>query len=57
VGELVDADRGLGFLLQLGDFQYDTPMVFVAVFMLIALALLLYGAVLLLERRFLRWQH
>jgi ABC-type nitrate/sulfonate/bicarbonate transport system permease component len=32
-------------------------MVFVAVFMLIALALLLYGAVLLLERRFLRWQH
>ena len=45
VGELVDADEGLGFLLQLGDFQYDTPMVFVAVFMLIALALMLYGIV------------
>ena len=42
VGELVDAEEGLGFLLQLGDFQYDTPMVFVAVFMLITLALLLY---------------
>jgi NitT/TauT family transport system permease protein len=56
VGELVDAEEGLGFLLQLGDFQYDTPMVFVAVFMLIALALLLYGMVTLLEKRFLKWQ-
>jgi NitT/TauT family transport system permease protein len=56
VGELVDAEEGLGFLLQLGDFQYDTPMVFVAVFMLIVLALLLYGIVTLLEKRFLRWQ-
>lgn len=56
VGELVDAEEGLGFLLQLGDFQYDTPMVFVAVFMLIALALLLYSLVTLLEKRFLKWQ-
>ncbi len=57
VGELVDAEEGLGFLLQLGDFQYDTPMVFVAVFMLIALALVLYGIVTLLEKRFLKWQN
>jgi NitT/TauT family transport system permease protein len=56
VGELVDAEEGLGFLLQLGDFQYDTPMVFVAVFMLITLALMLYGTVTLLEKRFLKWQ-
>ena len=55
VGELVDAEQGLGFLLQLGDFQYDTSMVFVAVFMLIALALFLYGIVTLLEKRFLKW--
>ena len=57
VGELVSADKGLGFLLQLGDFQYDTPMVFVAVFTLIALALMLYGFVRLLENRFLKWQN
>jgi len=57
VGELVDAQEGLGFLLQLGDFQYDTPMVFVAVFMLITLALMLYGFVTLLEKRFLKWQN
>jgi NitT/TauT family transport system permease protein len=56
VGELVDANEGLGFLLKLGDFQYDTSMVFVAVFMLIALALSLYGVVTLLEKKFLKWQ-
>ena len=56
VGELVAAEKGLGFLLQLGDFQYDTPMVFVAVFTLVALALMLYGIVTLLEKRFLKWQ-
>lgn len=57
VGELVSAQQGLGFLLQLGNFQYDTPMVFVAVFTLIALALMLYGIVTLLEKRFLKWQN
>jgi len=57
VGELVSAQQGLGYLLQLGDFQYDTPMVFVAVFMLVTLALLLYGIVTLLEKRFLKWQN
>ena len=57
VGELVDAEEGLGFLLQLGDFQYDTPMVFVAVFTLIGLALMLYGIVTMLEKRFLKWQN
>jgi NitT/TauT family transport system permease protein len=57
VGELVSAEKGLGFLLQLGDFQYDTPMVFVAVFMLVALALMLYGVVRLLENKFLKWQN
>ena len=57
VGELVSAQQGLGYLLQLGDFQYDTPMVFVAVFTLVALALMLYGIVRLLENRFLKWQN
>jgi len=56
VGELIDAKAGLGFLLKVGDFQYDTPMVFVAVIMLVALALSLYGIVTLLERKFLKWQ-
>jgi NitT/TauT family transport system permease protein len=57
VGELVDAKAGLGYLLKVGDFQYDTPMVFVAVIMLVALALALYGIVTLLEKRFLKWKN
>jgi NitT/TauT family transport system permease protein len=56
VGELVGADRGLGFLINVGRGQYDTALVFVAVFVLIALALALYGLVALLESRALLWQ-
>lgn len=57
VGEFVGADRGLGFLINVGRGQYDTALVFVAVFTLVAMALLLYGAVILLERKLLDWQH
>jgi len=56
VGELVGADRGLGFLINVGRGQYDTALVFVGVFTLVALALTLYGLVVLLEKRLLRWQ-
>lgn len=56
VGEFVGADRGLGFLINVGRGQYDTALVFVAIFTLIALALSLYGLVLLLEKRLLAWQ-
>ena len=55
VGEYVGADRGLGFLINLGRGQYDTPLVFVAVLTLIAIALTLYGAVAWLESRVLQW--
>jgi NitT/TauT family transport system permease protein len=56
VGELVGSDRGLGFMINVGRGQYDTALVFVAVFVLIVLALCLYGAVAWLESRTLRWQ-
>ncbi|MEW6029341.1 MAG: ABC transporter permease [Chloroflexota bacterium] len=56
VGELVGADSGLGFLINVGRGQYDTALVFVAVFTLIAMALSLYGIVAWLEKRFLVWQ-
>lgn len=56
VGELIGANSGLGFLINVARGQYDTPLVFVAVLTLIALALSLYGIVVLLEKRFLRWQ-
>jgi NitT/TauT family transport system permease protein len=56
VGEFVGADRGLGFLVNVARGKYDTPLVFVAVFTLIAMALLLYTSVFLIEKRLLTWQ-
>jgi NitT/TauT family transport system permease protein len=56
VGELVGADMGLGFLINVGRGQYDTALVFVAVFTLILLALVLYGLVAWAEKRLLSWQ-
>lgn len=56
VGELVGADHGLGFLINVGRGQYDTALVFVAVFTLILMALSLYGMVAFIEGRVLRWQ-
>lgn len=56
VGEFVGSDRGLGFLINVGRGQYDTALVFVALFTLIAMALALYGTVLLVERKLLAWQ-
>jgi NitT/TauT family transport system permease protein len=56
VGELVGSDHGLGFLINVGRGQYDTALVFVAVFTLIALALILYESVSFLERKLLIWK-
>jgi NitT/TauT family transport system permease protein len=55
VGEFVGADRGLGFLVNLGRGRYDTALVFVAIVTLIAMALVLYGVMALIEHRALRW--
>lgn len=56
VGEFVGADRGLGFLINVGRGQYDTALVFVAVITLIIMAMSLYSLVLLFETRLLAWQ-
>jgi len=56
VGEFVGADSGLGFLINVGRGLYDTALVFVAVFVLISMALVLYGIVVGLEVRLLAWQ-
>ena len=56
VGEFIGSDRGLGFLINVGRGQYDTALVFAAIITLIAMALGLYGAVVLIENRLLAWQ-
>ncbi len=56
VGEFVGADKGLGFLVNVGRGLYDTSLVFVSVFTLVILALGLYGSVVFLENRLLSWK-
>jgi len=56
VGEFVGSDKGLGFLINIGRGQYDTALVFVAVFTLIIMAIGLYGLIILIEKRLLAWR-
>ena len=56
VGEFVAADRGLGFLVNLARGLFDTPLMFVALVMLMAIALAFYLLMSLLERTLLAWQ-
>ncbi|GAP12977.1 ABC-type nitrate/sulfonate/bicarbonate transport system, permease component [Longilinea arvoryzae] len=56
VGEFVSSDRGLGFLINIGRGQFDTALVFVAIFALMVMAMSLYGIIVLLEKRLLKWR-
>jgi NitT/TauT family transport system permease protein len=57
VGEFAQSDRGLGFLVNLANRGlFDTPLMFVALFVLMTIALGLYGAVSAMEAILLRWK-
>ncbi len=57
VGEFAQSDRGLGFLVNLANRGlFDTPLMFVALFVLMTIALGLYGLVSALEALLLRWK-
>ena len=56
VGEFVSADRGLGFLVNLARGLFDTPLMFVALFSLMFIALVLYWIVSALESWLLKWR-
>jgi NitT/TauT family transport system permease protein len=56
VGEFVGSNQGLGFLINVGRGQYDMPLVFVAIFTLICLALCLYALALLAEHLSMPWR-
>lgn len=49
-GEFLSADRGLGFMINLGNGLYDTALVMLGVIATVAIALGMYGSVRLLER-------
>jgi NitT/TauT family transport system permease protein len=50
VGEFLGSDRGLGYLMLQVQVTLDTPAMFMAVIMITLIGMLLYGAVLVLER-------
>jgi len=52
----VAADRGLGFLINVARGNFDTPLMFVALFTLVNIALILYLLVVLAENVFLSWR-
>ncbi len=56
VGEFVASSEGLGYLVKQGQNLYDTPLMFVAILTLMAVALTIYGALGLVERAALRWR-
>jgi NitT/TauT family transport system permease protein len=56
VGEFAGADRGLGALINIGRGILDTPLMFVALFTLVFIAVSLYALVALLESRVLAWR-
>ena len=56
VGELVGADQGLGFMINQARGLFNTPLVFVAILTLVTITMTLYGVVLALEKRLLRWR-
>jgi putative riboflavin transport system permease protein len=57
VGEFAQSDRGLGFLVNLANRGlFDTPLMFVALLVLMSIALGLYGVVSVLEALVLRWR-
>ena len=56
VGEFVNSDRGLGFLIKQGNGEYNTARTFVALIALVVMALIMDGSVALLERKWLAWR-
>jgi NitT/TauT family transport system permease protein len=56
VGEFVNSDRGLGFLIKQGNGEYNTARTFAALIVLMTMALLLYGSVAWLEQKWLAWR-
>jgi NitT/TauT family transport system permease protein len=55
VGEMVGGNKGLGYLLMLGQGRGDTATVFVAIIMLTVIGIIGYSAVVALERRVLHY--
>ena len=57
VGEFVAATRGLGYLLAFAQSQFNTPLVFALIALVMAFVMTLLALAGLVERRLLRWRN
>ena len=57
VGEFVSSQRGLGYVIMSAQGTFDTVRVFAALFLLAFIGLLLYGALVWIERLLTPWLH
>ncbi len=55
VGEFIGADAGLGYVLIVSTGSLDTVLMFVALIWISAVSMMLYGAIVVLERCFISW--
>ena len=55
IGEFVGSDVGLGYLIVVANNQLDTPLALASIFLVSLIGLLLYGAILALERLSTPW--
>jgi NitT/TauT family transport system permease protein len=56
VGEFVAANEGLGYLLLFGAQLYEMSLVWAGIAALLAIAMLMYGSVAILEWWLLKWR-
>ncbi len=57
VVELFWADRGLGFLLNFAQRQFDTPLLFAGIVMVLIMNLTMYGALAVAQRMLMPWRY
>lgn len=55
LAEFISSERGLGYLLVYGNTTYQTPLLIVAIILIVAVGLSLYQVILLVERRAISW--
>jgi NitT/TauT family transport system permease protein len=57
IGEFIQANSGLGFIVLIAITEVDTPEVFVAILLMTLLSLVLFGMLSILEGLVLRWRY
>jgi len=55
IGEFIGGNHGLGYLIVVSNYEVNTPLMFSALIVLSLMGLILYGAIVLLERWLIPW--